>query len=178
MNSEFFMTKKGIITRGGWEYKHYDDVFTSEILEEIKEHPEAEEALTIFFKKSIPNKRHFEYLITHQFLCCRFGDYNHETEDIDEQGYFHKEHVTCAIRANCPMGRKVCTAERTKVLTKSQKEVVQMLYNGLSKDEIADVRCVERCTIDKIIYLAMKKTGVHSVRELLTTIIKLGGVIK
>ena len=167
INKEFSMSPDGKQLmihgeNGARIYCEQDKEFTNEVFDIIKvDYPKAYDELATFFKRSAQNKEYFKFIVSRQFLCCRYGN-SDNVADLDENGNFHSEYVHCAIRPACPMKCVVCESTITTKLSEGEREVLMYLYNGYSEEAIAEKRGSKVSTATKQIYNGYAKLEVTS----------------
>jgi DNA-binding NarL/FixJ family response regulator len=84
------------------------------------------------------------------------------------QGYsYFTPAITLLLTRKIKVGRGNAAADKKKDLTKRETEILQLLCDGGSSKEIADLLCVSKRTIDCFRDKIIKKTGVKNTLQLL-----------
>lgn len=136
------------------------------VLERIREfYPKAYDALSECYKKSSLNVPYYQYLMVRRFCKCNFGNLDDTKVDIDLYGRFQFECVSCPLRGECKYEGIICGAEFNNVLSKSETRVMKLLYEGISKEDIASKLYLSPETVKNHIKSSYKKLGVHERSE-------------
>jgi DNA-binding CsgD family transcriptional regulator len=168
-NKEFYFTPKGgiMITdeHGTRELTPNSREFVSAMIGKIGEfYPDALEKASKEYANSRYNVPYFEFLIVRRFLKCNFGKYD-STMDMDQIGNFHFEEPECPLRGECPCEGIICKPEFNSKLSDREKEVMQMLYEGATEDNISESLCISTETVRTHKRNAFRRTRVHSLPE-------------
>ena len=131
-------------------------------------YPEALGALSKLYEKSAMNKPYFEYLITHRFIRCNFGEYDSLTFDIDSRGLPNFEEVRCPLRGECVNECVICKPKLHTTLSPREKEVAILLADGFSKTEIADELNISAFTVTRHITNIKNRWNVRSTAQLIS----------
>lgn len=135
------------------------------ILNTIKEcYPEAYKALLSCYKSSSLNVPYFQYLMVRRFCKCNFGSLDSSKFDMSECR-FNFERVSCPLRGECQYQGRICNPEFNSELSKSEKRVMKMFYDGMEVDEIAESLCLSPNTVKNHIKSSYAKLGVHEKAE-------------
>lgn len=167
---EFYTTPEGEVTlreagKAERQLKETDTEFVQAFLSVLREYyPEAYTALMELYSKSEANKQYRDYMAVRRFIKCNFGVYDN-TIDVDANWGFNFEFVSCPLRGECKWDGKLCQPKFNSTLSSRQMEVMELCYNGVSDEEIAERLFLSLNTIyyhKKAVY---KKLGVHSMAE-------------
>ncbi len=131
----------------------------------IKEfYPEAMEALKKVFQKSIVNIPYFEYRVVKRFASCNLGNIDH-IPDINTQGKLILEHVPCPLRGECIHENIVCHPKFNVKISEAEMRVLEPLYRGQSREEIAEELYLSVHTVKNHIRNAFTRIGVKNTAE-------------
>jgi DNA-binding CsgD family transcriptional regulator len=127
-------------------------------------YPKAYAALNKEYKKlnAIPFLK--RYNIVNRFCRCNFGSIDN-IRDIDSKGRFVFEHVPCPLRGECSMEGIVCNPEFNSQISKSEMRVLELLYRGFEKEEIAEKLFLSVHTVNNHIHNAYVRLGFHEKAE-------------
>lgn len=167
---EFYTTPEGEVTlrpagQAERQLKETDTEFIQEMLSSIREfYPDAYTALMEVYSKSAANKQYRDFLAVRRFIKCNFGVYDN-TIDIEATGAFNFEFVSCPLRGECKWDGVLCNPKFNSQLSARQLEVMQMCYQGIKDEEIAERLFISLSTIQNHRKAAYRKLGVHSMAE-------------
>lgn len=141
-NYEFYTTPEGDVMiredNNLRELVETDREFISEFLQVLKEfYTEAFNALCSEYVSSKINRNYYEFLIVRRFVKCNFGEYDNQL-DVAENGQFHFEFVGCPLRGECKYDRCICKPKFNTSLSPRETEVMKMIYQKYSIEEIAE----------------------------------------
>lgn len=173
-NIEFFTDPHGKVMisdqNGIHSYEIEDREFTSALFLRIEdEYPAAFKALTELYRKSSVNVPYFRYLVCSRFIRCNFSAYDRRV-DIDHQGQFQLEEVSCPLRSECLYAGVICDAKFNTHLSQRQEEVMRLYCEGLSEEEIGRELFISPETVKTTKRNAFRKAGVHSLAEFMQKI--------
>lgn len=123
-------------------------------------YPDAYKALEKEYEKSKRNIPYFRFKVANRFLRCNFGNFDNE-EDIDARGMFHFEKVQCPLRGECKWDGIICQPEFSSALSQGELRVMELVYRGLSNDEIADRLVLSLYTVKNHIKNVYRKLNIH-----------------
>lgn len=123
--------------------------------------PAAYKALAKEYQKSSFNVGYFQWLIVRRFYKCNFGKLDPTQQDIEKNGKFNFEKVDCPLRGECKLEGIVCGPKFNTSLSQAEERVMRLLYEGRSKEEIAEALFISPCTVKNHIISAYCKLGVH-----------------
>jgi DNA-binding CsgD family transcriptional regulator len=83
------------------------------------------------------NARSFKYLMVKRFLKCNFSKHD-EVADIDSNGHFHTEFVSCPLRGECKHEGIICGAKINTSLSEREMEVLNLIIEGATDFEVAE----------------------------------------
>lgn len=136
------------------------------ILDKIREfYPAAYKALTKEYQKSSLNIPYYQYLIIRRFCKCNFGKLDGTKSDIDRTGRFNFEKVECPLRGECRFEGVICSPIFNSKLSDAELRVMKLIYQGASKDEIAERLYLSLNTIKNHIKSVYLKLGIHEKSE-------------
>lgn len=167
---EFYTTPEGEVTlrEAGMaerQLKESDTEFVQSFLSVLREfYPDAHKALMELYSKSAANKQYRDYMAVRRFIKCNFGVYDN-TIDVDANWGFNFEFVSCPLRGECKWDGVLCQPKFDSKLSNRQLEVMELCYNGMSDEEIAERLFLSLQTIKyhkKVVY---RKLGLHNMAE-------------
>ncbi|MBD5218076.1 MAG: helix-turn-helix transcriptional regulator [Bacteroidales bacterium] len=167
---EFYTTPEGEVTlrvigEAERQLKETDYDFIQAILSAIREYyPQAYEALMEQYSKTLPNKSYRDYLAVRRFIKCNFGVYDNEI-DVDGNGNFHFEFVSCPLRGECKYDKILCQPQFDSKLSERQLEIMRLCYDGVSDEQIAERLYISINTVANHRKASFRKLGVHSMAE-------------
>ena len=136
------------------------------MLDEIREcYPLAYKALTKEYEKSSINVPYYQYLIVRRFCKCNFGKLDGTKPDIDRSGRFNFEKVDCPLRGECRFEGVICSPKFNSKLSDVELRVMKLIYQGASKEEIAEQLYISPYTVKNHIKSAYLKLGIHEKSE-------------
>lgn len=80
---------------------------------------------------------HARWRMFSRFVRCNFGSFDH-IDDVDESNFMHFEKVPCPMRGECTHECVICQPEFNTVLTAREFEILTMIVEGLTDQQIAD----------------------------------------
>lgn len=168
-NTEFYITPTGGImindTKGTRPLSEQSRDFVSAMIAKISDfHPWALERASEIYKGSRYNIPLFEFKIVRRFIKCNWAKFD-STMDIDQFGNFNFEEVSCPLRGECPHEGIICKPKFNSNLSDREREVMQLLYEGLSDEKVADRLYISVETVKTHKRNAFRRTGVHSLPE-------------
>ena len=146
------------------------DEHNLELIEKIysqiqSNYTEAFDALEKLYGKSKPNLPYYKYVLVRRFIKCNFSKMDSTYVDLDNIGdkpVLNIEKVECPIRGECPFEGRICMPVFNTKLTERQKKIARMLYEGRSKEEIAEGLFLSRETVNNHIRNIYRKLDVHT----------------
>lgn len=127
-------------------------------------YPDAFAKLQEKYKRCASNVPYYQYKIVWSFCKCNFGIIDN-TDDIDENGDMHFEHVPCPMRGECPYENVVCHPKFNSKISDSEMRVLELLFKNLPKEEIALRLYLSIHTVNNHIRNAFQRIGVHEKAE-------------
>lgn len=124
-------------------------------------YPEAHRALAVIYKASSANIPYFRFRIVSRFLRCNFSNLDH-VPDIAADGSFNFESVPCPIHGECRYHGVICRPTFDHKLSPAELRVMELLYRGLSDNDMAATLCLSPLTIKTHIRNALTRLGLHS----------------
>lgn len=167
---EFYTTPEGEVTlretgKAERQLTQGDTEFIQAMLNTIREYyPQAHEALMDIYSKSQLNKSYCDFLAVRRFIKCNFGVYDNEI-DVDGNGNFHFEFVSCPLRGECKFDKILCQPQFDSKLSERQLQIMQLCYEGVTDEEIAERLFISINTVANHRKASFKKLGVHSMAE-------------
>lgn len=131
-------------------------------------YPDALGALSQIYEKSSRNKMYFEFLITHRFIRCNFGEFDSLSFDIDSRGLPNFEEVSCPLRGECQFEGAICKPRLQTTLSPREREVAILLAEGISKTEIADELNISIFTVTRHIANIKSRWGVNTTAQIIS----------
>lgn len=136
------------------------------LLELIREHyPTAYKALEKEYQKSAGNVMYYQYLIVRRFCKCNFGKLDTTKLDVEASGKFNFEKVDCPLRGECKYEGVICFPTFNTKLSDSELRVMKLVYDGMSKEEIAEQLYLSPHTVKNHIKSVYCKLGIHEKSE-------------
>lgn len=137
----------------------------SMLLEKIIEcYPDAYKALSEKYKKSAMNVSYYRYLIVRRFCKCNFGKL--DTSKVDyRNSSFHFEKVDCPMRGECKFEGVVCMPQFNSKLSAKELQVMRLIFDGYSNDEVAERLFLSPFTVKNHIKSVYAKLGIHEKSE-------------
>lgn len=136
------------------------------MLDEIRGcYPLAYKALTKEYEKSSLNVPYYQYLIVRRFCKCNFGKLDGTKPDVDRTGKFNFEKVDCPLRGECRFEGVICSPKFNSKLSDAELRVMKLIYQGASKEEIAEQLYISPYTVKNHIKSAYLKLGIHEKSE-------------
>lgn len=134
------------------------------LIERIMEcYPDAYKALSKFYEKSAMNVSYYRLLIARRFCKCNFGKL--DTAELDCGNTFRFEKVCCPLRGECPLEGVVCLPKFNSQLSKKELEVMRLIYDGCTNEEVAERMYLSPFTIKNHIKSVYAKLGIHEKSE-------------
>ena len=170
---EFYGTPEGsvMIAEKGKPLREYTDLdrtFTQQMIERIKEfYPEAFAALCELYTRSSLHRNYYEYLIVHRFIRCNFVEYDNRP-DIDTNGIFCFEFVSCPLRGECKWSNIICNPKFNSTLSERELEVMKCFYHSMKIEDIADKLFIAIDTVKKHKRNVLQKLNMHSLSEFIS----------
>lgn len=136
------------------------------LLELIREHyPTAYKALEKEYQKSAGNVKYYQYLIVRRFCKCNFGKLDTTKLDVEASGKFNFEKVDCPLRGECKYEGVICFPTFNTKLSDSELRVMKLVYDGMSKEDIAEQLYLSPHTVKNHIKSVYCKLGTHEKSE-------------
>jgi len=135
------------------------------VLERIMDcYPEAYAALSECYKNSMLNVSYFRYLVVRRFCKCNLGKL--DTTEIDYNRYSLRfEKVDCPLRGECKYEGVICMPQFDAHLSSKEMQVMRLVYEGCTNEEIADKLYISPFTVKNHIKSAYAKLEVHEKAE-------------
>ena len=164
--TEFYTFNNEVWYRTGEETKRLTEFspLVDDIISEMTEfYPEAYNALSKEFRK-IELVAIQRFRIAQRFIKCNFSNIDN-VWDIQGNGKMVFEHVQCPLRGECPLENIVCNPSFNSMISKREMEVLHLLYQGVSREKIAERLYLSEHTVRNHIRNAFVRIGVHDERE-------------
>lgn len=168
-NTEFYITPNGGIMinddKGTRPLSEQSRDFVSAMIGKINDfHPEALARASEVYNGSRYNIPLFEFKIVRRFIKCNWAKFD-STIDIDQFGNFNFEEGECPLRGECPHEGVICKPKFNSNLSDREREVMQLLYEGYSDDQVANTLFISTETVKTHKRNAFRRTRVHSLPE-------------
>ena len=85
--------------------------------------------------------------------------------DVDRTGKFNFEKVDCPLRGECRFEGVICSPKFNSKLSDAELRVMRLVYQGLSKEEIAEQLYISPYTVKNHIKSAYLKLKIHEKSE-------------
>lgn len=143
-----------------------DTEVIKKMIDVIRErYPEAYKALSREYQKSAMNVPYYQFLIVRRFCKCNFGKLDTTTYDIDNLGRLNFEKVECPLRGECKNEGIICSQKFNSKLSPAEERVMNLIYQGFTKEEVGDKLCLSPNTIKQYVRSAYCKLRVHDKGE-------------
>lgn len=129
-----------------------------------KFYPKAYEALCKEYERCKPNLSFFRFRVVQRFCKCNFGNIDN-VADVDEQGRFSFEYVTCPLRGECRYERIICGPNFDHRISNAELRVLRLWYLGKRKEEISEELYLSVHTVNNHIRNAFVRLGIHEKSE-------------
>ncbi|MCM1354723.1 MAG: helix-turn-helix transcriptional regulator [Bacteroides sp.] len=163
---EFYTFNSDVWCRTDTEHQKLteDSQIVDMLLDELEVlYPKAYAALDKEYQK-IEDFRTKRYRMVSRFIKCNFGQIDNIL-DISSTGKYVFECVSCPLRSECKWEGVICQPEFNSDLSKREKEIMKLIYDGMQVQEIAEKVYLSPHTIKNHIRNAFAKIGVHSISE-------------
>lgn len=128
-------------------------------------YPEAYKALSEFYRKSAMNVPYYRYLIVRRFCKCNFAKLDTAELDCNTSSSFCFEKVQCPLRGECQYEGVVCMPSFNTTLSKKELEVMRLIYEGCSNEEVARRLYLSPFTVKNHVKSVYAKLGIHEKSE-------------
>lgn len=136
------------------------------ILTQIREcYPNCYKALVKEYARSSANVPYYQYLMVKRFCKCNFGKLDSTKPDVDTRGGFHFEKVECPLRGECKHEGIICSPKFNSKLSEQELRVMKLIYNGASKEDVAEQLYISPYTVKNHIKSVYLKLGIHEKAE-------------
>ena len=151
------------------EITEKDTDFIDDLLLKIENfYPDAFKALKESYSKSSLNVPYFKFLMARRFLKCNFGELDTTQEDIDSNGIFHFEKVSCPMRGECKHECVICMPRFSSKLTDAEMRVMRVYYQEKNNGSTAELLYLSVHTVKNHIKASYAKLGIHTRGEFIT----------
>lgn len=127
-------------------------------------YPKAYTALCTEYKDCAANRPYYYYRIAARFVRCNFSVLD-SIPDIGADLHFHFEHINCPLRGECKYDHVICRPEFDHKLSRAERPVMALVYEGLNETAIGDRLRLSPLTIHTHIRNAYSRLGIHSKAE-------------
>lgn len=130
---------------------------------------DAAHELIQLYSKSSQNLPFYHFKIVHRFCRCNFGEYDSQRYDVDGSGFLNVEQVKCPLRntADCPYCNIICNPKIERKLTDRELQILEMLSDGMTNQDIADMLGLSVFTIIKHRNTMRAKLGLRNTPALI-----------
>ena len=136
------------------------------ILEVVQNnYTEAWKALSLEYASAQRNVPYFKFVVVRRFLKCNMGENDLLDWDIDGNGQMHLEMVKCPMRGECPLENIVCKPKFSTGLSARESEVLALLAEGHSNQEVADLLFISIHTVKIHAAHILDKLGLKTIRQ-------------
>lgn len=143
--------------------EHHTDII-DKIINVLNDfYPDAYKALEKEYKNII-DRRLKNYRIVYRFCKCNFGEIDN-IMDFDLYGKIHFERVVCPLRGECRLENICCQPKFNSKISDAEMRVLNLLYKGETKENIAEKLYLSLHTIKNHINNAYSRLGIHSTSE-------------
>ncbi|OFY43961.1 MAG: hypothetical protein A2X18_07475 [Bacteroidetes bacterium GWF2_40_14] len=123
-------------------------------------YPEAFAALSNHYAGCKHNLSYHQFLIVQRFIKCNFGNIDN-IKDIDCNGEFHFEHVSCPLRGEDLLENIVCHPKFSSKISPAEMRVLKLVYEGIPVNQIAESLYLSPFTVTNHIKNAYRRIGIH-----------------
>lgn len=123
-----------------------------------KFYPLAFAALCTEYEKSKRNISFYRYLIVRRFCKCNFGIIDNIPDMVDNK--LNIEYVHCPLRGECKYEGVICQPRFNHQISDAEMRVLHLLYDNLSRIEIANRLYLSIHTVNNHIRNAYIRIGV------------------
>lgn len=141
------------------------DIIASLIDRMMECYPEAYRSLTEYYQKQAMNVTNYRFLIARRFCKCNFGKLDTAEIDCKSTLTFSFEKVQCPLRGECPYEGRICMPKFNSALSKKELEVMRLIYEGCSNEQVADRLYLSPFTVKNHIKSVYAKLGIHEKSE-------------
>ncbi|MDE7180361.1 MAG: helix-turn-helix transcriptional regulator [Muribaculaceae bacterium] len=127
-------------------------------------YPKAYAALCEEYNQSALNQPYFRFRVVSRFIRCNFAALD-DVADISTSLHCNFEYVQCPMRGECRLDHVVCRPEFNHRLSRSELQVMRLVYEGLTEDEIGDRLRLSPHTIHAHVRNAYSRLNIHSKAE-------------
>ncbi len=127
-------------------------------------YPDQFSAVNKEYAISSANRRYYDFLRARRIINCCFG-MNDRQSDIDEWGGYHFEQVQCPRIAECKGYKIICNPTFRTSLTERETEVMQLYFNGVATESIAERLFISIHTVNNHRKHALRRLKLHSIAE-------------
>lgn len=128
-------------------------------------YPDAYKALGEYYQKAAINVSYYRFLIARRFCKCNFGKLDTAEIDCNKSYSFCFEKVPCPLRGECKNEGIICMPKFNSQLSKKELQVMRLIYDGLSNEQVADRLFISHYTVKNHIKSAYAKLGIHEKSE-------------
>lgn len=163
---EFYIFNTEVWYRTDIEHKKLteESPLVESLLEEVEVlYPKAYVALEKEYQK-ITDMQTRRFRMACRFVKCNFGEIDNVL-DISSNGKWVFECVKCPLRGECRWEGVICQPEFNSELSKREKEILKLVYDGLQVQDIAEEVYLSPHTIKNHIRNAYAKLDIHSTAE-------------
>lgn len=128
-------------------------------------YPEAYKALSEYYSKVALNVSRYRFMIARRFCKCNFGNLDTAEMDCMRSQVFCFEKVQCPLRGECPYESIVCMPKFNSSLSKKELEVMRLVYEGCSNEQVAERLYLSPFTVKNHIKSVYAKLGIHEKSE-------------
>lgn len=114
--------------------------------------------------RQIEDIHYKRFRIVQRFCKCNFGNIDN-VFDIQSDGRFKFECVSCPLRGECKLENIVCNPKFDSKISDAEMRVLSLIYRGVDKETIADKLCLSAHTVNNHIRNAYTRIGIHSTAE-------------
>lgn len=127
-------------------------------------YPKAYAALCLEYKGCSANPSYYRFRIVVRFIRCNFSALDN-IPDIDSNLHCSFEPINCPLRGECRYDHIICCPEFDHQLSPAEIRVLELVYEGLTEEEIADCLRLSPLTIHTHVRNAYSRLGLHSKAE-------------
>lgn len=135
------------------------------LLDKVQQfYPKAYSALAKEYSRCEQNQSYYRYKMACRFCRCNFGNID-SVPDINNSGKLNLEEVPCPLRGECIHEGVICKPSFNSQISPAEKRVLELVYRGATREEIAQRLYLSLHTVNNHIRNAFVRLGIHEKAE-------------
>lgn len=178
-NIEFFNGNDGVVYAITENDVKILDVSECEIVDEFfdlirENYEDAWNKLCDEYITARRNVPYFKFCVVRRFIKCNMGECDRLEWDVDNGGRFHLEMVKCPLRGECNLENVVCRPKPSTGLSGRESEVLALLSEGMSNQEVADELFISVHTVRVHVAHILSKLKMKTIKQASAWYLSLG----